>query len=33
MGETQEYRITHQNGQKLHLKHYLQLKTKKNVEG
>ena len=29
MGETQEYRITHEND----LKHYLQLKTKKNVEG
>ena len=29
MGETQEYQVTHEND----LKHYLQLKTKKNDEG
>ena len=32
MAETQENQIAHQNGQRLHLKYHLQLKTKEDVE-
>ena len=33
MGETQKNWVTHQNGWSPHLKYYLQLKTKEDVEG
>ena len=33
MRETWESRVTLQNGQNLHLKYHLQLKTKEGVEG
>lgn len=31
MAETQENQIAHQNGQRLHLKYHIQLKTKEDV--